>query len=1448
MTYEELLSAITKVLPEAEGKLHIERIRYNKGDNSAVFSFVSDVLIGERGFMAIKRLIAEAFPSLTFSVRVASPSLATAFLEEPDRYAATLNHFLIRNYPSTRSWEFDMGWSAGNGKVYLDMPDEFSMKYLKKQDVEKRLSETIYDIFRLDTDVVLRVRGDQEARLQELVRRREEEERLIRERTEQRLAEETAKTIKKTEEKKVSEHIKGRAIQEEPVAITELQGEMETAVISGKILSSETREISGGEGLLLSFAVTDLTDTIKCKCFLYYRARNPRKDEEGKAPEITAEERAKVDQVVSRIKAGIGVKVRGNYQYDHFSKENVILVRDITEVPISVRRDDEPEKRIELHLHTSFSTMDAVSSAESLIARAASWGHEAIAITDHGVAQAYPEAFGAAKKNNIKLIPGLEGYLTDDDQVVVNAGEQDLSEDIVVLDFETTGLNTSRDRIIEIGAARLSHGQVVSTYSQLINPERELPERITEITHITSQMLRDAPSLQEKINEFLEFLDGAAIAAHNAKFDCSVFASEMKRLGLPEYSAPVLDTLMLARKMYPDLSSHKLGAVCKHLNVSLKGAHRAVNDAAATAKCLAAMIDEARRKGAVKLDDLNGISDRYTLGNSWHIVLLAATQDGLTNINHLISESHLHYFKRKPLIPRAVLQKYREGIIVGSACESGELFTAMVDGASEEKLLKMARFYDYLEIQPIGNNEFLVREGRVPDDEGLREYNRRIVKMGEKLGLPVVATGDVHFLDPEDAVFRTILQASQGYKDCDLQPPLYFKTTREMLDEFSYLGEKKAHEVVIDNPKMIAGRIGAITLFPKHPEGKTTFSPVWETAEDDIRNMTWNKAHELYGDPLPELVENRINKELNSIIGYGYATLYSIANKLVSKSLSDGYVVGSRGSVGSSFVAFLTGITEVNALPPHYRCTACRKAEFDIPPKYTIGVDLPDKLCPVCGKPLVKDGFDIPFEVFLGFKGDKVPDIDLNFSGEYQPTAHNYVKELFGEKYVFRAGTIGTVAEKTAYGYVLKYLEERGKTVSNAEKERLASGCVGVKRTTGQHPAGMVVLPKAYDICQFTAVQHPADDLECGIVTTHYDFGSMHDILVKLDILGHDDPTMLHMLEGLTGIHYKEIPLGDKKVMSLFSSPSALGITPEQIGGIKTGTLGVPEFGTSFVRQMLEDTHPSTMQELIRISGLSHGTDVWLGNAKDLIDKGVAPLSQCLCTRDDIMNQLMQMGVPAKMAFDTMEFVRKGKGLKQEMADAMHEHNVPEWIEDSCRKIKYMFPKGHAVAYVTMALRVAWYKVYRPLAYYAAYFTIRGDGFDGTTMLMDKKGVSERLTQLYDMDQRKEITPKEKESITALEMVQEMLARGFEFLPAHLYRSKVKEFTIEDGKLRIPFTALGGLGESAAQGIVDARSLPFLSVEDLKNRAGLSGAVIDLLRDHGCLEELAETSQVSLFG
>ena len=1443
MSYEELITKIENAVPDMKGKLTIDRVIYKRESRHAYFYLLSDVVAGDREYLAVQKILRAAFPGVRLSLRIASPSRKEDFLADPDQFAHVINSILLRQHPALSAWEYDMRYKAEDGRIVLELPDEFSMQYLKDRSLTDKINQAIYDIFCVETEVLCRVTGVREETAARLERERRAEEALMEQRREAaRKREEEIERRRQAAEERKRRLVYGKAITDPTVAISELNNDSGTVVIAGKRLDYEEKEISHGEMLLVSFNVTDYTGTMKCKMFLRYRPRF-RQEEADEQPPITEEQRKAVLDVCDALKKCEGVTVKGECRYDNFAHECTLMVNAINRYDLPKRQDNAPEKRIELHMHTQMSTMDAVASASDLIARAASWGHPAVAITDHGVVQAYPEAFGAAKKNGIKLIPGVEGYLTDEDQVVrtEQTDTRPLTTPIVVLDFETTGLDTRNDRIIEIGAVKLADGHVTEDLSVLVNPGQLLKPKITEITGITDQMLHDQPPITEALPKLLEFIGDCPIAAHNADFDYNILQSELHRQGI-EKEWTVIDTLTFARKLYPDMKSHRLGVLCKRLGVSLKNAHRAVHDATATAHCLRQMLDEVAKKGAENLDQVNDVVSGYTLGSSFHIVLLAASQQGLWNINHLVSDGHLKYFKRRPHMPRANIQKYREGILVGSACEAGELFRAVLEGADEKKLSRIARFYDYLEIQPIGNNAFLIREGRVKDEEELRELNRVIVRLGEKLGIPVVATGDVHFLDPQDAVFRAILQDGLGYSDCDEQPPLYLKTTDEMLEEFSYLGPEKAHEVVIDNPRKIMERVGDITLFPKHPEGKTTFSPVWDYAPDDIKRMVEETSHQMYGDVLPEVVQKRLDKELSSIIGYGYATLYDIASKLVKKSNSDGYLVGSRGSVGSSLVATMCGITEVNALPPHYRCKHCRQAWFDIPEGYTMGVDLPNRDCPICGKPLTKDGFDIPFEVFLGFKGDKVPDIDLNFSGEYQPQARAYVEELFGTGYVFRAGTIGTLADKTAYGFVMKYLEKRGLVATEAEKDRLVAGCVGVKRTTGQHPGGMVVLPRAYDICQFTAVQHPADDENSAIITTHYDFNSMHDILVKLDILGHDDPTMMHMLERITGVDYKEIPLDDKEVMSIFQSPKALGVTEEDIN-CTTGTLGIPEFGTAFVRGMLDDTKPSTMEELIRISGLSHGTDVWLGNAKDLINSGTATLKECICCRDDIMNYLISMGVDSKMSFDTMESVRKGRGLKPEMEEAMAKANVPQWFVDSCKKIKYMFPKGHAVAYVTMALRVAWFKVHMPLAYYAAYFTIRATGFDAATMITTPDIIRERIKELDSMEKA---TAKDKDTQNALEMVLEFYMRGFKFLPADLYKSDVKDFVMEGGCLRVPFTSIGGLGEAAAQGIVDARSQPFLSIEDLKNRGKVSNAVVELLRAAGALEGLKDTNQVSM--
>ena len=1496
MSYEDLMARVARDIPELAGQLSSPRVTYVKSSQKTYITFNSAVLAGEKQFLQLEKILREMFPGHPLALRITSPGLKSDFLEDPAPYRQVLDDFLRRNYPMARGWIGRIGWQmeknqltdstalggaeGGDGLLTLVFPDEISLKVMKQSDVGTRLATAIYDIFSARIRVEMTVEGTREERLRRMMEERRDTALVV---TAQEMAERygTGVAIPKEEETgkpagerkpakprkeasggatgskpkdkaaaaevpaaTVGKPIMGRSIADRPVAIRELTGESGLVVVQGEIFHLEQKELKGGETLLVTFALTDGTSSVLCKIFFRYRSRFMKKEEAEQTP-ITDEERATVKEKADRIKDGLCVRVRGECLYDNYARDLCISVRDMMETEKEEREDTAEEKRVELHMHTNMSTMDALTPVDKLIARAAKWGHPAVAVTDHGVLQSFPAAFRAAK-GKIKLIPGCEGYLIDEKPIVENADGRPYDGPIVVLDFESTGLNTGKARIIEIGAVKLAGGEVIDEYSQLVDPEQVLGPEITEITGISDAMLEGMPKAAEALPKLLEFIGKTPIAAHNAKFDASLLKAELGRLGL-EAHMPVMDTLSYARKLYPELKSFRLAALCKHLGVSLKNAHRAVHDARATALCLKKMMEKTREDHpeAESLEDLNRTLTGGAIGESWHIILLAKNRTGLVNLNRLVSMSHLEWFKRVPHMPRMMIQKYREGLILGSACEAGELFRAVLNRDDHEKLKQIASFYDYLEVQPVGNNAFLIREGQVADEDELRELNREIVRLGEELGIPVVATGDVHFLDPDDAIGRAIIQAGMKYTDADLQPPLYFKTTDEMLAEFAYLGTEKAKEIVIDNPRKIADTVEEIKLFPKHPKGEDTFQPFWEDAEDAIQQMTWDTAEEMYGSPLPEIVEARLKKELKSIVGYGYCTLYSIAQKLVSRSLEDGYLVGSRGSVGSSLVARMCGITEVNALPPHYRCTHCRKGFFDVDKnRYHVGVDLPDKDCPECGQKLTKDGFDIPFEVFLGFEGDKVPDIDLNFSGEYQNRAHHYVEELFGHDHVFRAGTISGLADKTAYGYVLKYLEERGIQAGNAEKERLALKCTGVKRTTGQHPGGMVVVPLEYEIYDFTAVQHPADDLESDFTTTHFDFNSMHDILVKLDCLGHDDPTMLHELELLTGINFKDVPLDDPAVRSLFSSPEALGVTTEDIL-CNTGTYGVPEFGTGFVRGMLEETKPHTMEELLRISGLSHGTDVWLGNAQEIIASGTATLSECVCCRDDIMNYLIDKGVKPKLAFTTMESVRKGKGLKPEMEEAMAEVNVPDWFVDSCKKIKYMFPKGHAVAYVTMALRVAWFKVHEPLAYYCAYFTVRGDGFDASTMILPPAEARRKIQEIRNMDSP---SARDKDTATCLELVLEMNLRGIQFLPVDLYRSDVRRFLIENGNIRCPFISLPGLGESAAVPIAEARKDgPFLSIEDLQKRGKAGASVIESLRAQGALQGLSETNQISMF-
>ena len=1121
------------------------------------------------------------------------------------------------------------------------------------------------------------------------------------------------------------------------------------------------------------------------------------------------------------------------------------MARDINKLTKIERMDTAEEKRVELHMHTTMSSMDAVTAASKIVERAAKFGHKAVAITDHGVVQAFPDAQIAAKKNNIKVIYGVEGYLADNGTpIVINGHEESFDDEYVVFDIETTGFSSKNDKIIEIGAVKLKDGEIVDSFSTFVDPKVNIPYKITELTSITQNMVNGQPTIDEVLPKFMEFVGNSVLVAHNAAFDVGFIKKNLMDMG-KTLKNPVMDTVPLARYLYPDLKKVKLNLVAKHLGISLENHHRAVDDAKATAEIL--KFSFKKMKEEMDIHDVKTLNEKY-LSNIdvkklplHHIIILAKNQIGIKNLYKLVSMAHLDYFARRPRLPKSIITEYREGLIIGSACEAGQLYKAVLEGKTDAELKEIAAFYDYLEIQPIQNNEFLIRKGNVKDEDELRDLNRKIYDLGKEMDKPVVATCDCHFLDPNDEVFRRIIMAGQGYGDADNQPPLYFRTTNEMMKEFEYLGEEACREVVIENTQKIADMVEVVKPIPDE-----TFPPKIEGAEEEIRNMTMNKVHSIYGENLPEVVQKRLDKELNSIINNGYAVLYLIAQKLVAKSLEDGYLVGSRGSVGSSFVATMSDITEVNGLPPHYVCPNCKKSEFFLDGSISSGADLPDKNCPQCGTKYIKDGHDIPFETFLGFEGDKEPDIDLNFSGEYQAVVHKYTEVLFGKGYVFKAGTIGTVAEKTAYGFVKKYLQERGLVVSQAEIERLTIGCTGIKRTSGQHPGGIMVVPNDNEIYNFCPIQHPADDVNTDIITTHFDYHSISGRLLKLDILGHDDPTVLRMLQDLTGLDPKTIPLNDPKVISLFTSPDALGVTKEELG-CEVGSYGLPEFGTKFVRQMLVDTQPKSFADLVRISGLSHGTDVWLNNAQYFIKEGYTTLKDCIATRDDIMVYLMYKDLPPKTAFTIMEKVRKGKGLSEDDEALMREKNVPDWYIESCKRIKYMFPKGHAVAYVMMAVRIAYYKVYYPEAYYTTYFTVRADDFDADLICKGEEAIKAKMEELNSLGNN--ISVKEKGLLTILEISYEMYKRGLNFLKVDLYKSEATKFKIEEDGIRPPLNALQGVGDNAAKSIVECRvNGEFISKEDLRLRSKVSKTVIETLDNHGCLEGMQESNQLSLFG
>lgn len=1220
---------------------------------------------------------------------------------------------------------------------------------------------------------------------------------------------------------------RARSMEGELTKIADLLPESE-AIIEGDILFVETRLIRDGKDTLLTFGITDYTSSIKCKKFL----------------------KGTVDELLEQIKKGKRFKVRGRNTYDAYAREYTFHVLGVQETHKTELMDEAEHKRVELHLHTTMSAQDGVSSAEAYIARAAKWGHRAVAITDHGVVQAFPEAANAAKKYGIKVIFGMEAYLVDDQKKIYKGAEdRSFLDEFIVFDIETTGFRPDSCEIIEIGAVRVKNGEILDTFGMFARPKKGIPYEITKLTGITEAMVEDAPEIEEVIEKFWAFAGDACLVAHNADFDTAFVFKKSQAMGI-EVKSDVLDTLAVARAHLKQLKSFKLNKLGDYYGVSF-GHHRAVNDAEATAKIMLHMFAELKQKGVQTLQGLNTLADAKSIAKSarpFHAIILCKNKTGLVNLYKLVSLGHLEYFHTRPRIPKSVMAQHREGLIFGSACEQGEIYRAILEGADDAQLEELAAFYDYLEIQPHGNNAFLIREGRVADEEELSEINRRICRIASKRGMPVCATTDAHFLNEEDAYFRQILMETTGFKDADQQAPLFFKTTAQMLEDFSYLGEQKAMEVVVENPNAIADQVEQIELFPKE-----TAMPYIENADKEILERAYAKAKRLYGDPLPQIIQQRLDKEMGSIIRNGFAVLYWSAMKLVDKSMQDGYLVGSRGSVGSSFAAFADDITEVNPLPPHYRCPKCQHYDFNVDrEKYGCGVDMPEAYCPVCGEKYIADGFDIPFEVFLGLNAEKVPDIDLNFSGEYRPRANKYVEELFGEEYVFRAGTISAIQENTAKGIVRKFAEMHNMQLNSAELERLAMGISGVKKTTGQHPGGLVIVPHGREIYEFSPIQKPADKMAADTVTTHFDFNSMHDILIKLDILGHDNPTMIRMLQDLIGFDPLKIPLNDPKTMSLFMSTQALGITPEQIRGVTLGTFGIPEFGTPATMSILKKTKPKTLSELIRISGISHGTDVWKGNAEDLIDSGTAPLSGVICTRDDIMNHLVHKGVEHKMAFFIMESVRKGKWAKgkekdqQKMEQAMRDAGVEEWFIESCRKIQYMFPKAHAVAYVVMALRIAYCKVHYPAEFYATTFTIKLEDFDAPTILQGVPAIKARLKELDELGMKKSAT--EKGAGVVLELALEMLERGLKFLPVDLKKSKAKQFSIEEGKIRMPFMAVPQLGDKAAELLEQAAAEgDFLSVEELKKKCRLSASVLDTMREMGCLAGLPEKSQLTIF-
>ena len=1342
------------------------------------------------------------------------------------KYWENILYVLTTLCPSLNGWSKNIEYMCIDNTLKIKLPSDLFYKRLVAKNTKQILKNIFYEEAGLELDIIFEKAINKGPDVEKIIKKGD----II---IEQMAKERVLECIESNEDEVVGndaikiqpkeEYIYGENVFAQVENINRLNSSSGTVCIIGEVFDIEIKELRNGKVLLI-LAITDYTSSINCKLFLNDMNK---------------------DMVIDSISKGSYLKIKGDVLYDSYQRELTMTISGIKKEKKEERLDKSDEKRVELHAHTQMSSMDAVCSTKKLVERAAKWGHKAIAITDHGVVQAFPEAMDAAKKHGIKAIYGVEGYLVEDEvPIIKDPNDKELSQSFVVFDIETTGFSSTNDKITEIGAVKIENFEIVDVFSELINPEIDISYKIQELTGITNDLVADKPKIEEILPKFLEFVGDDVLVAHNADFDMGFISQKSREQNL-EFKNKSIDTLTLARILLPDLKRHRLNVIAKALGIPLLNHHRAVDDAKATAHIFIKFLEMLKKQGIEKLSEVNeklGSLDYTKIGTN-HITLLAKNYTGLKNLYKIVSDAHVNHFYRAPRILKSFLEKHKEGLIIGSACEAGQVFQAIKRNLPDEEIEKIINLYDYIEVMPIDNNKFMIEKGEVKDEEELRDLNRKLIDIAKKFNKIPVATGDVHFLDKHEAVLRKVLKNSQGFKVDEEETYLHFRTTDEMLEEFSYLDPVQAYEVVVVNTNKIADMVEDIKPIPDD-----TYPPVIEGSDVELREMCYNKAKRIYGDPMPEVVKARLDRELNSIIGNGYAVMYIISQKLVTKSLRDGYLVGSRGSVGSSFAATMSDITEVNPLPAHYICEneECKYSYFYEIGEWGSGADLPDKDCPQCGRPLKKDGHDIPFEVFLGFEGDKEPDIDLNFSGDYQPVIHKYTEELFGEGYVYRAGTIGTVAEKTAFGYAKKYIEENNINTTSAEALRLANGCTGVKRTSGQHPGGVMVVPHYKDVYDFTPIQYPANDTSCGVITTHFDYHSISGRILKLDILGHDVPTIIRMLEDITGIDATKIPLDDKETMSLFTSTDALGVTPEEIN-CPIGSLAIPEFGTKFVRQMLLDTKPTTFAELVRISGLSHGTDVWLNNAQELVQKEIVGLKDVISTRDDIMNYLIFKGLPPKMAFTIMESVRKGRGLKPEHIEEMKKNNVPEWYIWSCQQIKYMFPKAHAVAYVMMSFRLAYCKVHYPEAFYATYFTTKAEDFDADLIVKGLDAIKKKIKEIEELGN--EATAKEKNMLTVLEVALEMYARDIKIIPVDIYKSDAKNFKVVGEKTLLPpMIALQGVGENAAINIQKERENgEFISKEDLRKRTKISKTVIETLTNHGSLENMSDKNQLSLF-